>query len=148
MARSPLIPASKEQLAGRRSALRDLLSAVEQARERNQRNVAPAMIDQLKGTFSVPVDVMVDWDSDRSHSPMILIKTNRAEPVMPALTERQREVATLISDGLTNREIAERLGIRIATVKDHVHNILARARLRHRNALAAAMRRRAEDTVD
>ena len=60
---------------------------------------------------------------------------------MRALSARQREVATLISLGLSNSEIADRLGISLATVKDHVHQMLKRTGLRSRGALAAAMRR-------
>lgn len=40
------------------------------------------------------------------------------------LTTREREILTLIRQGLTNQEIAERLVIEIGTVKNHVHHIL------------------------
>ena len=53
------------------------------------------------------------------------------------LTPREREVATLVSEGLSNKEIA--LGLRIgpATVKNHVHNILDKLGVRRRAAIAA-----------
>jgi DNA-binding NarL/FixJ family response regulator len=41
-----------------------------------------------------------------------------------ALTPRETEVLTLVADGLSNREIAERLGRSSGTVKIHVENIL------------------------
>jgi two-component system, NarL family, nitrate/nitrite response regulator NarL len=41
-----------------------------------------------------------------------------------ALTPRQREIAVLIADGLSNKQIARRLSIEHATVKNHVHSIL------------------------
>lgn len=44
----------------------------------------------------------------------------------PALTERQREVLRLLVEGLTNKEIAQRMEIALATVKNHVHGLLAR----------------------
>jgi DNA-binding NarL/FixJ family response regulator len=42
------------------------------------------------------------------------------------LTEREREVAILLAEGKSNREIAERLVVGIRTVEVHVSSILAR----------------------
>jgi DNA-binding NarL/FixJ family response regulator len=42
----------------------------------------------------------------------------------PPLTEREREILRLVAAGLQNKEIAQRLGISLATVRNHVHNIL------------------------
>jgi DNA-binding NarL/FixJ family response regulator len=48
----------------------------------------------------------------------------RARARTAALSDREREVLALISDGCRNREIAERLFISELTVKRHVQNIL------------------------
>jgi DNA-binding NarL/FixJ family response regulator len=48
------------------------------------------------------------------------------------LTQREREVAGLLDDGLTNKEIARHLCIELATVKNHVHNILDKLEVRSR----------------
>ena len=48
------------------------------------------------------------------------------------LTAREREILGLIDDGLSNKEIAGRLCIELSTVKNHVHNILAKLKARHR----------------
>ena len=42
----------------------------------------------------------------------------------PPLTEREREILRLVAAGLPNKEIAQKLGISLATVRNHVHNIL------------------------
>ena len=48
------------------------------------------------------------------------------------LTPREMEVLRLISDGLTNRQIAERVCLSVYTVKNHVHNILAKLEVERR----------------
>jgi two-component system response regulator NreC len=51
------------------------------------------------------------------------------------LTPRQREVLTLIAEGMTNTEIGERLGISSKTVARHRENIMARLDLHSRTEL-------------
>ena len=57
-----------------------------------------------------------------------------------ALTTREREIVALIDQGLSNKEIARRLVIEIATVKNHVHNILEKLRVGSRGEAAALVR--------
>ena len=57
------------------------------------------------------------------------------------LTRRESEIVSLLGDGLSNKEIARVLKIRDATVKNHVHNILGKMRLRRRSEVAARVRR-------
>ncbi len=58
------------------------------------------------------------------------------------ITQREREVVNLISEGLANKEIATQLGIAVHTVKSHVHNILEKLSLRSRLEVAAFTRPR------
>lgn len=58
------------------------------------------------------------------------------------LSPREMEVLELVSEGATNREIAERLYISVGTVKNHIHNILEKLHLRNRAQLAAYKRLR------
>jgi two-component system, NarL family, nitrate/nitrite response regulator NarL len=53
----------------------------------------------------------------------------------PILTERENEIAGLVRQGLSNKEIAQRLRISPATVKNHVHNILEKLELTSRGAI-------------
>jgi DNA-binding NarL/FixJ family response regulator len=61
------------------------------------------------------------------------------DPRFSRLTEREREVATLVAAGFRNQQIASCLFISVATVKDHVHSILAKIGLDSRSEVAAAM---------
>ena len=53
------------------------------------------------------------------------------------LTARETEIAVLVGEGMTNREIAARLVISERTVDNHVHNILDALDMRHRSQIAA-----------
>ena len=64
-----------------------------------------------------------------------------ARPVQ--LTPREREIADLIEQGMSNKDIARRLGIGVATAKSHVHNILEKLHVHRRVQAAAWLHRRA-----
>ncbi len=53
------------------------------------------------------------------------------------LTPREREVIDLISEGLSNKEIAQRLEIATHTVKSHVRNVMEKLALHTRLQIAA-----------
>jgi DNA-binding NarL/FixJ family response regulator len=57
------------------------------------------------------------------------------------LTCREREIVTLIEEGLSNKEIAVRLQIELQTVKNHVHNILEKLQLDNRREAAQHARK-------
>jgi NarL family two-component system response regulator LiaR len=55
------------------------------------------------------------------------------EPLTPSpITEREEEILQLLAQGLDNKEIAERLVVRDATVRTHVSNILRKLQLANR----------------
>jgi LuxR family maltose regulon positive regulatory protein len=60
-----------------------------------------------------------------------------AGPPLPELTPREREVLGLVTEGLTNRQIAERLVVSEHTVHRHVTNLLRKLDLPSRTAAAA-----------
>jgi two-component system, NarL family, nitrate/nitrite response regulator NarL len=57
---------------------------------------------------------------------------------MARLTRREREIAALMREDLSNKEIAMRLRIEVATVKNHVHNVLDKLQV-HRRSDAARL---------
>ncbi|MBF9031638.1 helix-turn-helix domain-containing protein [Rhodobacterales bacterium HKCCE3408] len=67
------------------------------------------------------------------------------EPTDPpdCLTRREREICTLVCEGLTNKEIAREVGRSVATVKNHVHSILVKLDLPRRGAIPSRMMGRA-----
>jgi two-component system, NarL family, nitrate/nitrite response regulator NarL len=62
----------------------------------------------------------------------------------PPLTRREREIVRLIGHGLSNKEIALTLRIELATVKNHVHNILEKLGVDRRAKAVAAAQARGE----
>jgi two-component system, NarL family, nitrate/nitrite response regulator NarL len=58
------------------------------------------------------------------------------------LTTREVEVLELLAEGLSNKQIAQRLSIQLQTVKNHVHNVLVKLGVKRRAEAAARARRR------
>ncbi|GAA2456478.1 hypothetical protein GCM10010191_89850 [Actinomadura vinacea] len=52
------------------------------------------------------------------------VTPSRPRPPAPSLTPREQEVAMLVAQGLTNRQIAGRLGIAEWTAVNHVRNVM------------------------
>lgn len=68
--------------------------------------------------------------------PMQLGPETTVAPPSDGLTQREREVALLVADGLRSREVAERLGIASQTVKSHLKTIFDKLGVRNRVELA------------
>jgi len=60
---------------------------------------------------------------------------------MDRLTARQRDVATLVAEGLSNEEVASRLFLSPATVKSHLTAVMRRLNIRTRTQLAILIHR-------
>ncbi len=58
------------------------------------------------------------------------------DPRLASLSEREREVLTLITDGLTNREIGEHLHLSEKTVKNYVSGLFAKLGMQRRTQAA------------
>lgn len=65
-----------------------------------------------------------------------------SEPILPKLTNRQREVLDSMTRGLTNQDIATQLGISMPSVRDHLQGIFDKLGAANRaEAVAIALRR-------
>jgi DNA-binding NarL/FixJ family response regulator len=60
------------------------------------------------------------------------VRASRAADRVAVLTAREREVLTLVGEGMSNADIANRLGLVEGTVKTHVSAILTRLGVRNR----------------
>lgn len=62
-------------------------------------------------------------------------RSRKPHPALPTLTDREREVLTLVAEGLTNDEIAARLVISPATARTHVSRTMIKLGARDRAQL-------------
>ena len=67
-------------------------------------------------------------------------KSAQERPVTSPLTSREREIAGLLEQGMSNKEIAAHLHIELPTVKNHVHSILTKLKASRRGQAAAMLR--------
>ena len=73
----------------------------------------------------------------------IAIGRNAPSPTL-ALTRREREAAELIATGLSDKEIARRLNISVATAKLHVHNLLGKLNVQRRGQVVVRLNEHAQ----
>ena len=67
------------------------------------------------------------------------------QDILSLLTERERQIMQLVSEGLSNKEIGHWLEISDGTIKVHLHNIYQKLSINNRTTLAAlAMCRQTE----
>jgi RNA polymerase sigma factor (sigma-70 family) len=59
-----------------------------------------------------------------------------AEKSLTALTDRERQIMRLVSEGLSNKEIGRRLNIADGTIKVHLHHIFQKLDIGNRTVLA------------
>jgi LuxR family maltose regulon positive regulatory protein len=94
--------------------------------------VSPAFVKRILDAFPerVRIDVSSEMGADQAAGNQLV------EP----LSKREREVLQLIADGLTNRQIADRLTVTLHTIKKHTSNIYTKLGVRSRTQAVAAAR--------
>ena len=58
------------------------------------------------------------------------------DPILGMLTHRERRIAWLVVEGLSNKESSRQLNVREGTVKVHLHHIYAKLSIANRTSLA------------
>ena len=76
-------------------------------------------------------------------SESLVIGRDPPTPAVP-LTRREREAAELIATGLSDKEIARRLNISLATAKLHVHNLLGKLNVQRRGQVVVRLHEHAQ----
>jgi RNA polymerase sigma factor (sigma-70 family) len=79
-----------------------------------------------------PVDPALERDAKRRSSQIKLTDV---------LTQREQEIAKLVADGLSNKQIGKEIGISDGTVKIHLHNIYKKLKVSNRTGLATLVQR-------
>ncbi|WFU78286.1 response regulator transcription factor [Bradyrhizobium sp. CIAT3101] len=64
-------------------------------------------------------------------------QASNSENALTVLTDRERQIIRLVSEGLSNKEIGRRLNIADGTIKVHLHHIFQKLEISNRTALAA-----------
>jgi len=107
---------------------------------KSQQAVPADIIQALSKVARPGLRLHIDVEaSQQIGAPLVTIREeNNKSRMLAKLTKRQTEVAELVIDGHSNRIIASKLGISTATVKDHVHAILACLDMASRAQLIAA----------
>jgi LuxR family maltose regulon positive regulatory protein len=95
------------------------------------RSVAPAFVDRVLEGYACERRQATAGDPCAVPPPPGMV-----EP----LSERELEVLGLVAQGLSNRQIGERLYITVGTVKTHVHHILGKLGVERRAEAAARAR--------
>jgi DNA-binding CsgD family transcriptional regulator len=114
--------------------------------------VAEQLLARAQGTLAIDATQNVPFDIARYTTMLAKIAQATVAPLesvaiaapLPALTARQREIATLAANGISNREIATRLGISHRTVENHLNAIFTRYEIRSRWQLAERLKAEAE----
>ena len=61
--------------------------------------------------------------------------------MLDTLSDRERELAEWVAEGLTNKEIALRMGLSVNTVQNYLKRVFAKTGVRSRTELALMMHR-------
>jgi DNA-binding NarL/FixJ family response regulator len=106
-------------------------------RHMHRDNLMQAVTAAREGQVWLPPDIV-----NRMITAMPVNGNGHAKPSFPEkLSKREDEVVQLVANGLSNKEIADKLFISVRTVKAHLTSIFSKTGFRDRLELAVKMRR-------
>ncbi|MFT8708578.1 MAG: response regulator transcription factor [Sporolactobacillus sp.] len=97
--------------------------------KQNFESIVPA----LKAVFS---GQRVFGDAIVNKLPLLIDRKKKPDFSQSSLTERETDIVSLVAEGLSNREIAERLFLSEGTVRNYISTVLEKLELRDRTQLA------------
>lgn len=96
--------------------------------EGSARDLAQALEAVMRGELECPARVAASL----ARRVAVLAADQHSAETPKRLTQREIQILSLLSQGFANKEIASTLCIEPATVKNHVHNLLAKLKLHSR----------------
>jgi two-component system nitrate/nitrite response regulator NarL len=75
--------------------------------------------------------------SSNQATPRLQTKIAVGENALAVLTDRERQIMRLVSEGLSNKAVGRRLNIADGTIKQHLHHIYQKLEINNRTVLAA-----------
>lgn len=108
-------------------------------RRAGERKAAAGLLRSARGTFGrLQAEPFIDrCEDEMTACGMSADRSPRGEPAGPRLTAQELAVARLVSQGLTNREVAAQLVLSVKTIGYHLGHVYAKYGVRNRAALAA-----------
>jgi len=128
------------------TTLGQLRAMVRQLQAGNSDGTSLSEVVRLAREVELHSGITVDFGATPElGQPLVVVRMPPGPPPptasLQALTPREREVAALVADGLSNKQIARRLQITVGTVKHYVHQILEKTGLHTRVGIARASHR-------
>jgi non-specific serine/threonine protein kinase len=145
------------RLLGAAAALREMTGAslprpdreqLEGVRRRVEKQLSPQALERehARGRALVsdrPADYALLLDADADFT-----AAERRRTAAPLLSNRERQVAVLVAQGLTNREIAETLSLTRRTIGTHLEHIFAKLGVQARAEVAVWITRESEPQLN
>jgi len=99
------------------------------------RGIAPPYVARLLAAYDLPSEVWAEQPGGH-----LAPRTPVDQPLVEPLSDRELEVLHLLAEGLSNKEIAQRLYISLPTVKSHTRSIYGKLGVHSRKEAVARAR--------